>query len=99
MAIRNSENLTLFKVIQARILGSVERQQGTKIMLASSVTIGPRALLLRYVDLSIENALRGVKTWGKMVKGSSDVDPIMKVFLLFGPQLLCKISSKSNKNC
>jgi len=40
-----------------------------------TATIGPQTSLLRYLDLPIENALRGWKIGAKLGKGSPDFDP------------------------
>jgi len=78
-------------------LCACSRSLGTLFELLSA-TIGPQASLLRYLDLPIANALWGEKLGQHRGRGRRILTPT-KAFLLFGPQLMYKISSKSSKNC
>jgi len=71
--------------------------QGTSFELLT-VTIGPQASLLRYLDLAIESALWEWKMGQNRGRGHRILTQ-RKLSYFLGPKLPCKISSKSNKNC
>jgi len=60
-------------------------------------TIGPRALLLRYLDLHIENVLRGWKIGQNRGKIQRILTPNESILTFRGATLLCTVSSKLNK--
>jgi len=69
------------------------RSLGTSFELLTA-TITPRVLLLRYLDLPVENALRGWKL-GQNREGVIGFWPQRKLSYFSGPWLLCKILWKS----
>jgi len=73
-----------YNILQLCASRACSRSLGTSFELLTA-TIGPRASLLRYLDLPIENALRGWKIGEKYGKGHQIFNPLTKAFLLFGP--------------
>ena len=79
-------------------LCACSRSLGTSFELLTA-TIGPRALLLRYLDLFVENALRGEKLGQNRGRGRR-ILTLNETLLTFGPTTsLQNFISKSNKNC